>query len=227
MLVYATGKKVPTDQAKLKKYRLPKYLYHGTTVGHFIEGIASEGLEPRGNRPSNDEYQGMPSMPDYVYLTSSRFVALEHACRIVSRLHTDYIFGEDGMWDYVMDDQPLVLQIESAKLDRTLFYPDEDWVAAEFMGQAEYNSHVDRHNVPYLEFYKKRWKASLLDHDRIAYKGPVNSEDLLIVDLDGIVPSTSGAELVETLMTWFKPSPEREQQFRAYREKRRSGSVSA
>jgi hypothetical protein len=169
----------------------------------------------------------MPSMRDYVYLTSSRFHALEHACRVISRLHTDYIFREDGTWDYVMEDQPLVLQIETAKLDRKLFYPDEDRVAAEFMGQEEYKSQVDRHNVQYLEFYKKHWKASLLDHYRVAYKGAVNSEDLIIVDLDGVLPSTSGAELVGALMTKFKPSLNQEQEFRAFREKRKSGSVSA
>lgn len=210
----STGKKVPTDKAKLKKFRLPKYLYHGTTVGHFAQGIASEGLTPRRQHPSNDEYMGMPSMPDFVYLTNSPFVALEHACRVISRLHTDYVFGEDGRWDYVMHDQPLVLQVETARLDRNLLYPDEDWVAAEFMGQTEY---VGQNTVPDLEPYKKHWKASMLDHDRVAYKGAINPENLVITNLAEVSTHMRGEEIVETLMSWFKPSPKQEQ--------RRAGEV--
>jgi hypothetical protein len=203
-----TGKKVPTNKAKLKRYRIPRLLYHGTTVGHFIEGISSEGLGPRGRRPSNDEYQGMPSMPDFVYLTNSSFVALEHACRVISRLHARYIFGEEGRWDYVMYDQPLVLQVETKRLDRKLFYPDEDWVAAEFMGQTESNSQYYKSTVLDLERYKKHWKASLLDHDRIAYKGTISPEDLSITSLDKVLPNMRGEEIVEILMTRYKPSRE-------------------
>jgi hypothetical protein len=202
-----TGKKVPTNKEKLRRFRIPKLLYHGTTVGHFIEGISSEGLRPRGRRPSNDEYQGMPSMPDFVYLTNLSFVALEHACRVISRLHARYIFGEEGRWDYVMYDQPLVLQVETERLDRKLFYPDEDWVAAEFMGQTESNSQY-KSTVLDLERYKKHWKASLLDHDRIAYKGTISPKDLSVTGLDKVLPGMRGEEIVEILMTRYKPSRE-------------------
>jgi hypothetical protein len=163
------GNKVPLDRESFKKFRVPKYLYHGTMLNNYIR-ITKEGLTPRGTRPSHDAAIGLPSCSDMVYLTSSWCTALEHACRIIARSVT----FEGDKCEY--REFPVVLQVKTRSLDRELFYPDEDWVGAEFMKADAYKAL--NFTVPYMEYYKNYWKESLFDHQRIAYKGTIKPGDL-------------------------------------------------
>jgi hypothetical protein len=165
------SKKLPLDRERFKKFRVPKYLYHGTMLSNYAS-IRKEGLTPRGTRPSHDEAIGMPSCPDMVSLTHSWLTALEHTCRIIARTITyegDY---------YRSKEFPIVLRVKVASLDRELFYPDEDWVGEEFMKVDAYDAL--NYKVPYMEYYKRYWKESLFDHERMAYKGTIKPDDLKI-----------------------------------------------
>jgi len=56
-------------------------VYHGT-LASLVPPILRDGLKPRDESKSHDEYMQSPSMPHLVYLTSSFGLALQHACRI-------------------------------------------------------------------------------------------------------------------------------------------------
>jgi hypothetical protein len=58
---------------------------HLGTLASLVPVIKAEGLQPRGTRPSHDEYMEWASMPSFVYVTASYDLALEHACRISQR----------------------------------------------------------------------------------------------------------------------------------------------
>lgn len=82
-------------------------LYHGTSSAN-VSPILQEGLRPRMARPGNwDEY---PSRQDMVYLTET---------------YAPY-FALCASGD---DDDLIILEIDVDRLDKSLLFPDEDFIA--------------------------------------------------------------------------------------------------
>lgn len=83
-------------------------LYHGTATSR-LEAIRRDGLRPRGETGLLPSHTGLPSKPEYVYLTNA--YALKYAI--------DACESED--------DWPVILRV-SIDLDLIRLYPDEDFV---------------------------------------------------------------------------------------------------
>src|SRR5438552_677016 len=87
---------------------LPKFLYHGTSSQH-LEAILRNGIEPRAVRGAPSNWQELPSHPEMVYLT------------------TTYP-GYYAAANLEPTDSLLLVEVEVARLDSKLFYPDEDYL---------------------------------------------------------------------------------------------------
>ena len=141
-------------QAVLEAVQVPK-LFHGTLTS-LVPSILKNGLRPRGQNPSHDEHRGLPSLPDMVYLTSSEGLALSHAIRISEMVHQSA--------------DVTVLEVNGSVLDRSLFYPDEDWVKVELNSDSEDWKH-ERSKVSRKNRYL--WEDCLRDAKTVAYRGVV------------------------------------------------------
>lgn len=128
-------------------------LYHGT-LASLVPSIMERGLEPRGDRPSHDEYMQSASMPDFVYLTSRYELALEHVCRISERT-------ADGA-------DVAVLELDMSALKRRLIYPDEDYLSGEWNSDFMFWTLDEQ-----LAFTRDTWKESLSMFATVAYKGVI------------------------------------------------------
>lgn len=137
-------------------------LYHGT-LASLVPSIMERGLEPRGDRPSHDEYMQSPSMPNFVYLTSSFGVALQHACRISERTAE----GADVA----------VLQLEMDSLKRRLLYPDEDYLVHEW--NSDFIDWTLNEQLAFMERKRDTWKESLDLFKTVAYKAVVPASALI------------------------------------------------
>lgn len=60
--------------------------YHGTFTNN-VEFILREGLRPQGSFPSHDEYLDSPSLPEFIYLTTSLGMAVDYIVRVSERVH--------------------------------------------------------------------------------------------------------------------------------------------
>jgi hypothetical protein len=131
-------------------------LYHGTFAS-LVPSIMERGLEPRGERPSHDEYMQSASMPDFVYLTRSYGLALEHACRISERT-------ADGA-------DVAVLELDMSALKRRLIYPDEDYLSGEW--NSDFMHWTLDEQLAFMERKRDTWKESLSMLATVAYKGVI------------------------------------------------------
>lgn len=136
-------------------------LYHGTLASLMLS-IMERGLEPRGDRPSHDEYMQSASMPDFVYLTSRYELALEHACRISERT----AHGADVA----------VLELDMSALKRRLIYPDEDYLSGEW--NSDFMFWTLDEQLAFMEDKRDTWKESLATFATIAYKSVIKPGSL-------------------------------------------------
>jgi hypothetical protein len=136
-------------------------LYHGT-MASLVRVIKAEGLQPRGTRPSHDEYMEWASMPSFVYLTASYDLALEHACRISQR---------------TADEAPVaVLEVNIDSLKRGVLYPDEDFLAEEW--NSDFTLWEQSEQLAFMEEMKREWQESLKTTATVAYKGVIPATSL-------------------------------------------------
>jgi hypothetical protein len=131
-------------------------LYHGT-LASLVPAILQDGLKPRGENKSHDEYMNSASMSHLVYLTSSQGVALEHACRISERT-------ANGA-------EVALLEIDGTFLKRKLVYPDEDYLSSEW--NSDFTDWTPEEQIEYMENHRSDWKESLKLFKTIAYRGIV------------------------------------------------------
>jgi hypothetical protein len=136
-------------------------LYHGT-LASLVPSILRDGLKPRGEKKSHDEYMNSASMPHLVYLTSSFGLALEHACRISERT-------AEGA-------EVAVLQLEIDSLKRRLLYPDEDYLGDEL--NSDFPDWTLKEQLEFMEEMRDTWKESLDLFKTVAYKGVVPASAL-------------------------------------------------
>lgn len=131
-------------------------LYHGT-LASLVPPILRDGLNPRGESKSHDEYMQSPSMPHLVYLTSSFGFALQHACRISERT-------AEGAG-------VAVLRVEMDSLKRRLLYPDEDYLEHEW--NSDFIDWTLKEKLAFMERKRGTWKESLDLYKAVAYKGVI------------------------------------------------------
>ena len=131
-------------------------LYHGT-LASLAPSIMREGLKPRGKTPSHDEYMNSASLPQFVYLTSSAGIALEHACRISQRTA--------GGVDVT------VFTIDIDTLNPDLIYPDEDYLSDEW--NSDFTDWSLKEQLEFIEAKQDTWEESLDMFKTIAYRGIV------------------------------------------------------
>jgi hypothetical protein len=131
-------------------------LYHGTLTS-LAPSIMREGLKPRGKTTSHDEYMNSASLPQFVYLTSSAGIALEHACRISERTASGV-----GV---------TVFTIDTDTLDADLIYPDEDYLAEEW--NSDFTDWSLREQLRFMKAKQDTWQESLDMFKTIAYRGTV------------------------------------------------------
>jgi hypothetical protein len=136
-------------------------LYHGT-LASLIPSILCDGLKPRGESKSHDEYIHSLSMPHLVYLTSSFGLALQHACRISERT-------AEGA-------EVAVLQLEMDSLKRRLLYPDEDYLEHEW--NSDFIDWTLKEQLAFIERKRDTWKESLDLFKTVAYKGAISATAL-------------------------------------------------
>lgn len=138
-------------------------LYHGT-LASLVPSIMERGLEPRGDRPSHDEYMQKPSMPHLVYLTSSEGVAIDHACRISERKYGGAPVA--------------LLGIDMAALRKRLLYPDEDYLSEEWNSDFVYWTPEEQRK--FIEYKRGTWRESLKTLKTVAYKGIVPAKAISV-----------------------------------------------
>ena len=129
-------------------------LYHGTAL-RFKDGILQDGIEPRGDVDSN--WDAHPSRPDLVYLT----VAYPFYFALCAA-----------------EKEPLlVFEIDSEKLDQSLFLPDEDFIA-QVISQQQKKPLEEIHPrvVESLESWQDLWEKSLEGLGNCSYKGRIPAE---------------------------------------------------
>jgi hypothetical protein len=131
-------------------------LYHGTLTA-LLPGIMEKGLRPRGKAKSHDEYLQMASMPQFVYLTSSYDLAVQHAARISERTAN----GADIT----------VVGVELNSLDRDLLYPDEDYLSEEW--NSDLRDWTVRVRLNYMKRHQDEWKESLGMMKTVAHRSMI------------------------------------------------------
>jgi len=130
--------------------------YHGTLTSN-VKSILRSGLRPRGKRKSHDEYLGMPSYPEFVYLASSPVLAADHITRISERR-----YGGAPV---------TILRIDATGLNNRLVYPDEDWLSDEWNSDMCYWPHKEQ--LAFMRLHQIEWEESLSNICSIAYRGVV------------------------------------------------------
>jgi len=131
---------------------LPKHLYHGTTSSR-LASILRDGLKPRGRRKGN--WESYPSRPDMVYLTTA--YAPFFAIYAVDE-------GEQG----------LIVEVDASKLNPTLLYPDEDFIAQALSHQKQMPLEVVHRQVRrQLSHYRHHAKDSIDAMGNVAHKGAI------------------------------------------------------
>jgi hypothetical protein len=138
-------------------------LYHGT-LASLVRSIIREGLKPRGKGRSHDEYLEMRSMPHLVYLTSSKGVALEHACRISERTAAGAPVA--------------LLEIDMDSLSKRLLYPDEDYLSGEW--NSDFTDWTLEEQLAFMEDKRNTWKESLAMFKTVAYRGVVPAKAISV-----------------------------------------------
>ena len=130
-------------------------LYHGTSL-RFKSSILQCGIKPRGDGGSNWDMH--PSKSDLVYLT----VAYPFYFAICT----------------AKDDESLVVfEIDSEKLDESLFLPDEDFISQTIAHQTNQPlEEVHSEVVECLENWQDCWKKSLEGLGNCAYQGIIPCE---------------------------------------------------
>lgn len=141
-----------------------KPLYHGT-LRSLVPSILKDGLRPRGESKSHDEYLEQASMPHFVYLTSSYGMAINHAARISER---------------TADGAPIsVIEIDSKSLKRKLRYPDEDYLVHEW--NSDFLRWTLDEQLKFMEYHRDTWSESLSMMKTVAYKGVIPAKSLTFV----------------------------------------------
>lgn len=139
-------------------------LYHGTLTSN-VEAILRDGLCPRDNKPSHDDYLERPSLPEFVYLTDHIGLAMSHAIRISERGHSG---------------APVSIIEVTVPDTSKLLYPDEDYLAD------EWNSDMPEwpvsRQMEYMECHHREWRKSLKLTRTVAYRGVVNPASLSLWD---------------------------------------------
>lgn len=128
-------------------------LYHGTSARFLTEAL-TDGIQPRGDRPSI--WTKAPSRSDMVYL----------AC------------GYPFYYAVVGTDDPkvAVFEIDASLIDDTRLYPDEDyiWYIADRTGERE---HLTPPQVAeHLESLQDQWPKSLRMLGNVAHRGAIPAE---------------------------------------------------
>ena len=139
-------------------------LYHGTLASQ-VPSILKDGLRPRGESKSHDEYMGSASMPHFVYLTSSFGMAVDHAARISER---------------TANGAPIsVIEIDSKSLKRKLRYPDEDYLVHEW--NSDFLDWTLDEQFKFMEDRQDTWEESLSMMKTVAYKSVIPAKALTVV----------------------------------------------
>lgn len=131
-------------------------LWHGTLTA-LVPAIMHEGLKPRGEKPSHDEYMDSASMSQFVYLTSSEGVAIEHAARISER---------------TAKGAPItLLMVDMRGLDTDLIYPDEDYLSEEW--NSDFSDWEPAEQLEFMKYHQDKWPESLKMFRTIAYRAAI------------------------------------------------------
>jgi hypothetical protein len=88
--------------------------YRGTLASN-VESILENGLRPRGKKKSHDAYLQRDSYPEFSYLTSNPVLAADYIVRVTERVYNAA--------------PSTILQINATGLDKSLMYPDEDYLS--------------------------------------------------------------------------------------------------
>lgn len=154
-------------------------LYHGTLLSN-ASSILKHGLQPRGSAPSHDEYLARPSLPEFVYLARSAWMAASHAVRISEEVH-----GGAAV---------TILEVPFANLSKRLLYPDEDWIADE--RDRDFPRYTLREQMRCMWLHKREWCESLFGLQTVAYRGVVRGMRIWEPASPPFLSSTEVIELI-------------------------------
>lgn len=125
-------------------------LFHGTNASR-VPAILEHGLRSRGRRRGN--WKDFPSRHDMVYLTEA------YACYY-------------GFQAADKDEGVAVFEIDLDRLDHSLLYPDEDFIAQVLAHQrGESLEKVHREVRRRLAGYQHHWRDSLKGLGNVCYRG--------------------------------------------------------
>ena len=128
-------------------------LYHGTS-SRFLNAILKRGLHSRGSKKIGN-WEKFPSRTDMVYLTVAYPFFFAACCT-------------------EKDEQSLVIEIDSDKLDQSLFYPDEDFIAQGLSHQLNVPIESIHHQITRgIKKYRQYWEKSLDGIGNCCYKGAI------------------------------------------------------
>jgi hypothetical protein len=130
--------------------------FHGTLTTN-VDNILRDGLRPRGSSASHDEYLGNPSLPEFVYLTTSLGLAVDHSVRISERVHRG---------------APVtILAVVNSALEPELFYPDEDWLRTEV--NSDFTDWTRAKQMKFMKEHRVDWPQCLKEMRTVAYHGQI------------------------------------------------------
>lgn len=143
-------------------------LYHGTSA-RYLEAILKYGIRPR-NETGNSNWEKFKSRPDLIYLTTA--YPLYFAANT-----TEVKNGESA----------LIVEIDSRRLNKDLFYPDEDFIAQVIAHREGRSLEIVQKEVTRdLEGYRHTWEKSLKGMGTCSYQGTILTETIdkyVVIDL--------------------------------------------
>jgi hypothetical protein len=154
-------------------------LYHGTSR-KYLDKILKEGLKPRGKKGTNNWKHSVGSNPNTVYLTNAYAIYFAH------------VASDDD------EDDMVVLEIETAKLNPFLLMPDEDFLeqVTRSGGPAPRDKSMKYRTMWYrrrLKAFQHLWLDSINELGTCGYFGNI---PVAAMTRYSIIPNNRRAELI-------------------------------
>jgi hypothetical protein len=143
-------------------------LYHGTST-RYLEAILSYGIRAR-KETGNSNWEKFKSCPEFIYLT------------------TAYpLYFAANTTETKKDESAVILEIDSRRLNKDRFYPDEDFIAQVIANREGRSLEIVQAEVTRnIEGYRHTWKTSLRGMGTCSYRGPILTESIdkyVVIDL--------------------------------------------